>query len=122
MNVFPLRWRLPFLLSLVFVGCQEKPAANGGKPGPDADAEAQIQANLARLAPEDRRLAEQQKYCPVMPESRLGEMGPPHKVAVKGTTVFVCCQNCVQPAQDEPDKTLAQLKELQQRATTTKAK
>ena len=53
---------------LAVAGCQDKPSPVTTTP---ADGEAEIRANLARLAPEDQRLAEQQKYCPLMEEVRL---------------------------------------------------
>jgi hypothetical protein len=34
----------------------------------------------------------------------------PIKVQVKGEAIFVCCENCVKVAKDEPAKTLACVK------------
>jgi hypothetical protein len=107
-------WLLVLLGIGSIAGCQEKPIDNGGRQR--ADAEAEINDYLVALGPEDQRLAQQQKYCPVMPEIRLGEMGTPHKVLVKGESVFVCCKSCIRLAQDDPDKTLAQMKEFKERA------
>ncbi len=112
MRMFAAPWILVLVLSLLSAGCQARPSPTRARPPAAADVEAELQANLAELAAEDRRLAEQQKYCPVMPEIRLGEMGTPHKVLVKGALVFVCCKACVRQAQEEPDKTIAQLKQL----------
>jgi hypothetical protein len=109
LKVFAARWFL--VLVVLAVGCQDRPAPSTTTP---ADVEADIRANLARLGPEDRRLAEQQKYCPLMEGVRLGEMGPPCKVTVKGVSAFVCCENCARAAQDEPDHALAQIRALQQ--------
>ena len=105
-----IRWFL-VLLVLAVGGCQDRPAPSTTTP---ADVEADIRANLARLGPEDRRLAEQQKYCPIMEGVRLGEMGRPCKVTVKGVSAFVCCENCVRAAQDDPDQALAQIRQLEQ--------
>ncbi len=109
-------WRGVILSSLVIgtstllQGCQDKPAAT-----PNAvDPEAQIQAILATLAPEDRRLAEQQKLCPIMPEVRLGEMGPPQKAVLQGETFFLCCRTCEKLVRDDPAKALEQLKQLKE--------
>jgi hypothetical protein len=107
-----------FALVLI-AGCQEKLAVQGTKPTAAdvaAAAEAEIKAKLAKLGPEDQRLAEQQRYCAVMPEVRLGQMGTPYKVEINGETVFVCCKGCVRSAQEDPETTLAQLKEIKDRA------
>lgn len=69
--------------------------------------EADIQASLAKLSKEDRKLAEAQKFCPIMTKNRLGEMGPPVKVMIKDKPVFLCCKGCGTKAQANPDKTLA---------------
>ena len=73
----------------------------------DEQEEADIQDNLARLRPQDRELAEAQRFCPVITNRRLGEMGPPIKVMIKGQPVFVCCKGCVRKAQANPERTLA---------------
>jgi uncharacterized protein (TIGR03000 family) len=76
-----------------------------------ADEKRTITENLAKLGPEDRKLAEAQKYC-AEEDSLLGAMGVPVKVMLKGQPVFVCCKGCVEKAQENPDKTLAKVKEL----------
>jgi hypothetical protein len=103
------RW-IPLLIVVSMAGCQDKPTASG----PAVDPDAEVKANLARLDPEDQRVAERQKYCPVMPQIRLGEMGPPFKVVLKGETFFVCCKTCVRQAPKEPETILAQLKEIRE--------
>jgi hypothetical protein len=121
MIVSSARWFPVMVACLLLAGCKgnERPGESGPAPDPDAD----IKANLARLTPEERRLAEAQKYCPVMPEVRLGEMGPPIKLVVKGETMFVCCKNCLEEAPREADKTLAQFKEIREaRAKELKAR
>jgi uncharacterized protein (TIGR03000 family) len=67
---------------------------------------------LAELTPQDRILAEKQRFCPIMPETPLGAMGPPTKVIIKGQPVFLCCPDCVAKARKHPDQTLAEVKEL----------
>src|SRR5207302_3649675 len=47
------------------------------RPSMTRDEEDKIQAELAKLSPEDRRLAEAQGYCPVLEANRLGSMGTP---------------------------------------------
>src|SRR5438094_10105269 len=113
------------LAVLLTAGCKEsspaksQPAANPqpSKPVSEANEEAEIAAALAQLSPEDRKLAEAQRFCPVS-EDRLGipSMGVPVKIMVKGEPVFICCKGCSKDAQKEPEKTLAKVKEL--KATT----
>jgi hypothetical protein len=113
MNRLHASWLSALLLALLLLGCKDRPPVSVPPP---PDPEATIRASLESLNPEDRGLVEKQKYCPVMPEIRLGEYGTPYKVMVQGEPVFVCCQSCVRPAQEEPEKTLAQLKEFKGRA------
>jgi uncharacterized protein (TIGR03000 family) len=77
-----------------------------------ADQAAAAQANLAKLSPEDRELAEAQKFCVVENKTLLGAVGVPVKVMVKDQPVFLCCKACIKEAQAEPEKTLAKVKEL----------
>ena len=74
--------------------------------------EADISAALAKLSPEDRRLAEAQVFCAGTPENRLGSMGTPLKVMIKGQPVFLCCEGCKQRALANPDQTLATAEKL----------
>jgi membrane fusion protein, copper/silver efflux system len=105
--------------------------ASGGPPGRGArrsgastsrsasDEAATVSANLARLSPEDRRLAEAQRFCPVQEDNRLGSMGPPVKVMVQERPVFLCCKACEKEARDHADQTLATLQKLKSRARET---
>ena len=96
---------------------QRKPDAaptagqEGDKAHADANADEKADATpgLAELSVEDRALAEKQKVCPVSGE-RLGAMGKPVKISVKGQTVFLCCAGCEAPIKKDPDKYLAKLK------------
>jgi uncharacterized protein (TIGR03000 family) len=74
--------------------------------------EARIADNLARFSPEDRLLAEAQKFCAVQEQNRLGSMGPPFKLVIKGQPVFLCCEACSARAQSNADQTVAKVKEL----------
>jgi YHS domain-containing protein len=65
---------------------------------------------LAELSPEDRKLAEEQKVCPVSGDP-LGSMGKPYKVTVLGREVFLCCQGCESQIKADPEKYLAKLPE-----------
>jgi hypothetical protein len=79
-------------------------------------AAAEIRAALAKLSALDRRLAEEQRFCPIHSEGRLGEMGTPFIVEIKGQKVFLCCKGCKDDALKDPDKTLAEVKRLRAKA------
>ncbi len=82
--------------------------------------EAEARAALAKLSPEDRRIAESQVFCPIQEESRLGSMGVPIRITLKGQTVFLCCRGCVADAQAHPDQTLAVIEKLRTKAASTR--
>ena len=108
MNPYRHRTSLFLALPLLALGC-----ASGGLPRDKAqETEATIKANLAKLDPEDRGLAEEQKFCAVQTGNRLGIMGKPIKVTIKEEPVFLCCKGCEKTAKQDPDKTLARAEEL----------
>jgi hypothetical protein len=76
---------------------------------------AKIEEHLSKLSPEDQALAEAQKFCPIMPEVRLGEMGPVIKVMAGDQPVFVCCKGCQKKALASPEKTLAAAQSLKEK-------
>lgn len=84
------------------------------------EADIVIDENLKKLSAEDRKLAEAQKFCPVQENNRLGIMGVPTKVMLKGEPVFLCCEACVRKAMKDPDATLAKVKELRAKAAPKK--
>ena len=61
-------------------------------------------------------MAEAQGYCPIQQNNRLGAMGTPVKVVIKGEPVFLCCAACKQKALADPDGTLATVAKLKARA------
>jgi hypothetical protein len=73
--------------------------------------DADIKAERAKLSPEDQSLVAAQDLCAISDE-RLGVMGPPVKLVIKGQPVFLCCGNCKKKALAYPDKTLAKVEEL----------
>ena len=94
-------------------GSQGKQAsATVVRPTTPEDPDAKIEAALAKLSSADRKLAETQKFCPVLPDSRLGGMGTPVKLLVDGQPVFVCCGGCTKQALANPQATLARVAEL----------
>lgn len=73
---------------------------------------AKIKAELAKLSPQDRQLAEAQVFCAVDQESPLGSMGPIQKVMIKNQPVFLCCKGCLAEANAHPDETLTECQKL----------
>jgi hypothetical protein len=71
----------------------------------DAGDMEKMKAELAKLSPEDAAAAEKQHFCPVSDEM-LGTMGPPIKVDVNGTPVWICCEGCRKELLANPEKYL----------------
>jgi hypothetical protein len=90
------------------------------RPTTPEDVDAKFHAALKKLTPSDRVLAEQQKFCPILKDSRLGSMGAPVKVMVDGQPVFVCCEGCKDQAQKKSQETLSRVRALKE-ASATKA-
>jgi len=81
-------------------------------PATPKAAREEVRDNLAKLSPEDRKLAEEQQFCAVQSDKRLGSMGVPVKITVKGQPVFLCCDGCIAKAESHPDQTLTKVQEL----------
>jgi hypothetical protein len=104
---------LGLLFSFV-LGCGGSSSAPAPKPAEAAkgDESKKIADALAKLSPEDRKLAEEQKYCPESGHL-LGSMDTPIKVDLKnGKSIFVCCDGCVKAAEKDPEGTLKKLADL----------
>jgi uncharacterized protein (TIGR02231 family) len=71
-----------------------------------------INANIAKLSPPDQQLARTQVFCAIDQDSRLGSMGPIHKMMIKGQPVFFCCGGCEAEARAHPDDTLLKVQNL----------
>lgn len=84
-----------------------KAGTSSVRPSTPEDADSKVTAGLAKLPPDDRKLAEAQGTCPVLDGSRLGSMGAPVKLVLDGKPVFVCCSGCTDKATAEPAKTAA---------------
>lgn len=111
---------LALLAALAAAGCSggdTKPVPGKGKAA-TAD---EIKSAREQLDPADRALADEQEFCVVATKQRLGSMGVPVKVAVKGQPVFLCCGSCERRAKADPDKTLASLEANRKRAREERA-
>ena len=122
-------------LPLALAGCADKAApppapatpireappvpSNAAKAEPE---DSDLKAERAKLSPEDQKLVEAQEWCAINSTDRLGEMGPPIQVMLKGQPVFLCCKGCEKTALKDPDKTLAKVEELKARAKAEKEK
>jgi Cu(I)/Ag(I) efflux system membrane fusion protein len=73
--------------------------------------DAKVAASRAQLDPENRRLVEAQEWCPVT-NARLGEMGPPVEMTVKGQRIFLCCDKCKAEVEGNPAEALAEVARL----------
>ncbi|HEY7153127.1 MAG TPA: efflux RND transporter periplasmic adaptor subunit [Gemmataceae bacterium] len=96
------------------------PSSTASPSGSDPAEEAEIRANLAKLKAADRRLAEEQRFCPVQPDTRLGEMGVPVILEIKDRKVFLCCKNCKKDALKDVDQTLIQVEKLKAKTRSRK--
>jgi Cu(I)/Ag(I) efflux system membrane fusion protein len=97
---------------------------SAGKSGPsgvavrpstpqDEDAlERKARSELAKLSAADRRLAEAQRFCPILQKNRLGSMGKPFKIVLEGQPVFLCCGSCEEKAKNNPKQTLETVERL----------
>jgi hypothetical protein len=101
-------------------GCSSQSEKKDGSPAAESakeqKREAAIKAALDKLSPEDRKLAEEQRWCAVEPENRLGGMGMPLKVTINDQPVFLCCKSCKTEALAHPEKTIADVNELKAKA------
>lgn len=104
------------LAAVALTGCN----ADNGKPqaaAPTGQAKLDdVTAERAKLDPADLALVEAQEWCVVNSDERLGSMGPPLKLDIKGQPVFVCCKGCKKKAEADPDKTLTKVEELKAKA------
>jgi YHS domain-containing protein len=100
----------------LLAGCGGNPVTPPAKDAPAAPSGAKASttdtADTTKPAPlteADRQLIAKQQTCPVTGE-KLGSMGEPYKVVVKGRVVFLCCEGCKEEIEAHPDKYLAKLK------------
>ena len=106
--------------------------ASGGPQGTEArsavtaaaalteDEDAKVKAALGKLSTPDNRIAEAQEYCAISYDNRLGSMGVPVKVMLKGQPVFLCCAGCKAQAEAHPTETLQQAETSKKKRAATK--
>ena len=82
------------------------------RPSTPLDDDAKIKSALAKLSPEDQKLAQVQGFCPILKRNRLGAMGTPVKIVVGERPVFLCCESCRDQAFADPARTLANVESL----------
>lgn len=107
------------LAACVLSGCDSSPQPNSASTTTESSSsdhgavdQATISEALAQLSPEDRSLAESQKFCAIATENPLGTMGTPVKIDVNGQPVFLCCSGCKSKALGSPEETLASVAKL----------
>ena len=76
------------------------------------EVEADVKAAFAKLNASDRAAAEAQRWCPIMPDDRLGAMGTPVRIMLEGKPVFLCCAECEKDARANPKATWAKVEKL----------
>src|SRR5258708_27436846 len=77
---------------LCCAGCRDHALADPKATLAEVEKLKKVTTALGKLKEPDRALAEQQRFCPVMADSRLGSMGVPVKLEIKGKPVFLCCE------------------------------
>jgi len=91
--------------------------------GHDHDAmktEKEISKSLATLSEADRKRAIAQRFCPMMEYTRLGADGAPLKVMIGGKPVFVCCEGCIEHAEEDGKATLSIVSKLMKASASMK--
>lgn len=83
----------------------DRPKGDNDQTAAKTAREKKIEASRARLSAEDRVLVDAQDSCPVTGE-KLGSMGVPLKLLIKGQAVFICCKGCTESANSDPDRTV----------------
>ena len=83
--------------------------------------EAEIRLELAKLPEAERMVAEAQRLCPVMKDSRLGSMGKPVKIMINGQTVYLCCEGCEDEARKNSQDVLNKVNRWLQQANEKSA-
>lgn len=113
--------------SIYFAGSSGSAGPSGVstvRPSTPEDEDAKVRAAFAKLpSDEDRRLAGEQYWCPIMKDkTRLGSMGTPVRVILEEQPVFLCCDGCRTAAFANPKETLAKAEKLKRAKAGTSSK
>ncbi len=124
MNQYRITAGAVLLATLILTGCNGNKATphTNAATGPSKSEETmpnEVAVERTKLSPADRALVEAQEWCVVSTEERLGSMGPPVKLEVRGRSVFICCKGCKRKAEADPEQTLAKVEELKAKAKVT---
>lgn len=107
---------------LCCAGCKDEALADPKVTLASVEKLKKVAAALAKLKDGDRALAERQRFCPVNEDSRLGSMGTPVKIDIKGKPVFLCCKGCTDDALADPESTLKKVEQLKNQKTAENRK
>jgi outer membrane murein-binding lipoprotein Lpp len=106
-------------MSAILLGCLLAGCSNTSTPEAKKNPQAkqptetnEIETALAKLDPQDRKLAEEQKFCAAHNKARLGSMGTPVKLLVQDKPVFLCCDGCKKEALKDEEATLKKVEDL----------
>jgi len=123
------RLTILLLVAVGISGCMDKPSSTGESGGTSERASSagakpnetdDVAVERAKLSPGDRALVEAQEWCVISADSKLGSMGSPIKLDIKGQAIFVCCKGCKGSAERDPDKTLTKVEELKAKVKAEK--
>lgn len=99
--------------AVAIVGCSSSSGSKSDSASAPMDGAAEAAAaGLAKLSPEDRALAQRQRWCVVEQDNLLGAMDAPVKLTIEGKPVFLCCKGCEATAHKDEKATLKKAAEL----------
>lgn len=101
----------PAMSSTYIGGGSSKPGSAAIRPTTPDDMTGKVSASLKKLSPEDKKLAQAQRFCPIR-NDLLGSMGVPVKLTIEGVLVFICCKGCVAEAQRNPEETISKVNRI----------
>lgn len=110
----------PSMASIYIGGSGGKSEPAAIRPSTPDDVAEKVAASLNKLSPEDKKLAQAQRFCPILNDP-LGFMGAPVKLTLDGKPLFVCCKDCIAKANIDPGKTFARVEEFKKKGSASAA-